>query len=1236
MPTAQEIYNTLVQDPDLEIGKGQTREQAAEAEAQYRARQFMNNVQALSLATQDDDEPSSSLKALANHIKSIGKTMVGGTISIVQDIVKAKLYEVLSQFGDNSKFFELHPTYKNKIASFDDNGKKLFNTLLKSGVNPTVVSGFVNALHDLQTTSPSFYEDENWVYSVVNKLLTDPDFAQTMNFTPDIISNLQTSEVMAEAFKGHIPPPPPYKQESIKTDTDYGKNPTRKLATPASVEKLNKALKKTSWGKGITVGMGTTGKLKVTSSHANDLFNPFPSKSAGRIYHSYVSGENPTDQNDTIDENALSSYSVADIMNAIMHLQAQPTEKQEEAAEEKQVQTDKDVQEGTSAFKEKTKGLKAVPITSDNVGKPHVAFGSWGREKFTKFGEKKIAQHVAHTLGIMHGITNEFGQFTPVGQALIDDMYEKGLLDKNDVFNAETHGVVSGSGMQKIIDYHGLKHPTVNEEIAKKIAGDNYGQNIADQSTFDKIAQQLAEQMPEGGAEPTSQDVIDDTSEAIDVPADEQLDTGEALQTAGLKYNAVMGSGTASEGAKIDASDALAEAYMAASGITGDNAYFNSVKQTSKYVKDLIDPEHHAHAFDYINDSARSSAQGVDIIPEDVAEKINVGSSDDDGEEFGKPDSTTPTTEQTTPEQTQTTEQSTSTTPPKQPKTSSETKKTKVMDALFGDDIDSEEAQIYADHLDDNPNELDSAYKQHVISEIVNKQKQKAKDAIKAKADEEKANAKAKADEEKFKQKQQLEEQKAKAKAEADELKQKKIDANVLPHDIPALKTDKEGNPTNKMGNAEATHKALELIVHKKLNDEHMNAATKKKLENALMTAKEHGADFEKIATDYNNMGDDFGSAEHMKQALTDMKDLHTAHALHDDIISGEGEHAKTLEHAFNQGAANHYGNSISDDGKITQDGKSHHESKTAVYDGEHSHDVHALTHSSPFEKEQLKKYKQAKSEGDKNGMAKAKKALEDSGFNMKHLEAHEDDVPKSGPPDPEVAAKKMAEGYVWHEETRHWILKDTLEEIHGGHGAGNASIVNAGHTDKSGNAFATDEHGNASGSQFVLHGDKNLHAIGSGEKPKGTGAHYQQLTGNALKQNLGAAIDAHNQKGVGVTKLKGFDSNSGKLTKPKADGGISDAWKTGVKEGKEAASKKTSKIGSAWKKFKATYGKEGNYGKGFSQSDKTDDTSMNKSLDYFIQKFTNPHDDRMKIRELIEQIEEDEEAKKVKKGYNR
>ena len=233
MPTAQEIYNTLVQDPDLEIGKGQTREQAAEAEAQYRARQFMNNVQALSLATQDDDEPSSSLKALANHIKSIGKTMVGGTISIVQDIIKEKLYDIINKFSDNSQYLEVHPAYKNKIANFDDSGKELFNTLLKSNINPTVVGGFVNALHDLQTTSPSFYEDENWVHSVINKVFSDSEFAQTMGFTPDTITKLHEDAEFSNAYPGSVPEPPPYKEESVKADTDYGKNPKKLLATPA-------------------------------------------------------------------------------------------------------------------------------------------------------------------------------------------------------------------------------------------------------------------------------------------------------------------------------------------------------------------------------------------------------------------------------------------------------------------------------------------------------------------------------------------------------------------------------------------------------------------------------------------------------------------------------------------------------------------------------------------------------------------------------------------------------------------------------------------------------------------------------------------------------------------------------------------------------------------------------------------------------------------------------------------
>ena len=52
MTTANNIYNNLLDDPDLEVGENQTREEAAEVEANQRTRQYANNVQALSLANE--------------------------------------------------------------------------------------------------------------------------------------------------------------------------------------------------------------------------------------------------------------------------------------------------------------------------------------------------------------------------------------------------------------------------------------------------------------------------------------------------------------------------------------------------------------------------------------------------------------------------------------------------------------------------------------------------------------------------------------------------------------------------------------------------------------------------------------------------------------------------------------------------------------------------------------------------------------------------------------------------------------------------------------------------------------------------------------------------------------------------------------------------------------------------------------------------------------------------------
>lgn len=68
MASAQEIYEQLLEDPNLDVGPNQTREEAAKIEAEYRARQYMNNVRALALAN-DPLKTDTPIKALLNYVQ---------------------------------------------------------------------------------------------------------------------------------------------------------------------------------------------------------------------------------------------------------------------------------------------------------------------------------------------------------------------------------------------------------------------------------------------------------------------------------------------------------------------------------------------------------------------------------------------------------------------------------------------------------------------------------------------------------------------------------------------------------------------------------------------------------------------------------------------------------------------------------------------------------------------------------------------------------------------------------------------------------------------------------------------------------------------------------------------------------------------------------------------------------------------------------------------------------------
>ena len=69
---------------------------------------------------------------------------------------------------------------------------------------------------------------------------------------------------------------------------------------------------------------------------------------------------------------------------------------------------------------------------------------------------------------------------------------------------------------------------------------------------------------------------------------------------------------------------------------------------------------------------------------------------------------------------------------------------------------------------------------------------------------------------------------------------------------------------------------------------------------------------------------------------------------------------------------------------------------------------------------------------------------LEESGIHKEAFLHEENERPETGPPDPEVARRKIANGYIWHEETRAWGLKKNLDDWRKDNGAGGAQVGTA------------------------------------------------------------------------------------------------------------------------------------------------------------------------------------------------
>ena len=299
MPLAQDIYESLLKDPDLDIGSHQTREEAAETEANFRARQYVNNVKALSLASEPLKEES-SIKALINHVSSMAKSMMTGTISVVQNIQKKSMQEAKQGFsGDQAnKKWNKNPVVVKKRNELHPKAQEVLGGLIDAGVP---IGNVIKLLDNIYTSLPKKGDEldsDDWIPSLVDDLFK-PNSARAKKYGIDEGHLHKLHPVISDILPGVVVDSPLFKPGSyhhVKADF-YGGNTKKQLLVPASVANVNKALEK--MGFPHRIGIGGSNRIKFVDKNGNDVkadtyHNPFGTERKGnRIYESHIDGKDP-------------------------------------------------------------------------------------------------------------------------------------------------------------------------------------------------------------------------------------------------------------------------------------------------------------------------------------------------------------------------------------------------------------------------------------------------------------------------------------------------------------------------------------------------------------------------------------------------------------------------------------------------------------------------------------------------------------------------------------------------------------------------------------------------------------------------------------------------------------------------------------------------------------------------------------------------------------------------------
>ncbi len=978
MTLAQEIYESLLKDPDLDVGPNQTREEFAKQEAEHRARQHYNNVEALALANQPLKATSkSSITKLTEYLKDTSKVVLN---LIKEAIDGVDMYSVLGKSKEITPLdFPMNIAIKQAVGQ---NGKDFLNALQQSNIPPQNMHALLSVIksHLDLSENPQNATDlkqDIWPFDFIKAIHQDSSLvggdSQLVSFQ-DELSNFDN-------FAHHINKQPFKAHTILEANKDfYGTTSEHKLATKATVNKVNKALEDA--GHKISIGFGGgMGNLKINN---HEGFNPYPGKTQtpGRLYTSMMNNEAPPSDYDeaqktqTITASNISDFSVADILNAVNWITSQSTDDEttsspteEETAEQTLQEDVESVAKFETDAEEQIEEPNKITQTQGELakGKPHVIMGGWGHKNFHKKEYWKNGEPVANSTlknAITYGLCNEKGQVNTIGHVLLQDAYDKGILGKKEVYEQDSHVMLKAAGIQKLLEHHGIDFTNgklIPSEIAKEIAGMDLVKedmpDIAD-ATWNEIATKVAGEVPVGGVPEaeTLDNLVIDTADELNISPTPPVPTDKDMYIAAMKShaaraNAAMASGD--EASMNKHKHLLSDTIGTAFDSLGEDLLQDEVQEA---IEPQIDVDNQTDLYLHLKDNVTTPLDFVatqSVLDEPVSPSDQVG----DGDEPVSPseqtqtteDVTTPSTPTATPTPTQTTA------PVSKPQdvtvASLMDKHNDVIEHMYEqtygkdnavtslEEFKADKAEEFAEmgtkkakhEIAVGHNKLKASKQKEAEQQVATEEKTKAKeDAAKAKvqAQEEKEAAKQQAiadKEEQAKVAQKAKEEQIKAtqaaKEEANQEKQKMKEANVLPHKAGDLEKiagkDSKGN-MNELPEDIATLHAMELAAHQKQYKDHMSPKTQAALKAALVDAQDKGADIQGVMDAIEEMGNDFGSPDHLK-------DLHNKavkgvefYQNHKELISGNTpESQKALEDAIKHGSHSTF-TEFDEDGKAT------------------------------------------------------------------------------------------------------------------------------------------------------------------------------------------------------------------------------------------------------------------------------------------------------------------------------